>query len=216
MAQRTPDQNLARLLAGRDEPSVLEKEAQFERIFAEVQAEQGTGSAWWRRLYWVAPVVAAVGAVLLFLPRTGDEFSARGPSTTAIVRGYCAGPGVDTLSPALPGATRCEVGEHLLLRLMPPKTRPFAAAYIERADGRILWLFPGRGESMPRRPPTENLFPRSFELSELPAGTHQLHVLFSADGLSRDALARRLEASDTAGLTRVEQTLVLDAAGESP
>src|SRR5262245_4540253 len=73
---RMDEHELARLLSGRAEPSVLEKEGVFERAYATTRA----GSS--RRTSWIvgagAAAAAAAAAVWLVLPVAQPEFAGRG------------------------------------------------------------------------------------------------------------------------------------------
>ena len=75
------DHDLARLLSGRAEPSVLEKEEVFERVHAKTRAAP---RRWSRRVALAGAGAAAAAAAWLALPAAPPEFVGRGAGDRAL------------------------------------------------------------------------------------------------------------------------------------
>ncbi len=151
--------HLARLLSGRNEPSVLEKEALFERIVSGNQARAGIWRSWGLPLGLVTSVAGALVAVLVVLRPArralSDEVSAfesRGAATQ--------GPSVRLACVDEAQEVECSLGKTLIFEVarLPAGSRYFAAFARRSGDGdggaAMLWYFPtaqGRSEAIDER-----------------------------------------------------------------
>lgn len=191
MSESPRDSELARLLAGRDGPSVLDKEAVFEGVMAGV-APPPRRRRWWAL---VAPLAAAAALALALVARPGadpgPEFGMKGPGGANLaltcVRGQA------------PAA--CAPGTTLLFDVTPAPARPFFAAFGRRADGQGVWLWPEAGA---RSAEVRGLTKRGFLLEA--GGVVEVYGLFTAAPMSRDelqaGLADGLESTDVVTVVR--------------
>lgn len=173
------DHELERLLSGRDAPSVSEKEALFERIYA--RSEPG-------RRRWLVPslgaaLASAAAAVLVFSQLRGHsdpEFQARG--------GGLLGTGPE-LSLSC-GAQPCREGAKLSFAVRAASDGYFAA-FARRSDGVVIWYFPEA--SAPSQPlpagGARAVLDRAVVLGpeHLP-GQYEVFGVFTARPLTRDEL----------------------------
>lgn len=188
------DEQLARLLAGRDQPSVLEKEAAFEVIYARV-ADRGRPAQRWP---W-ALALAAAAAVLLMLVRPhtdsaplAEEFRARGVQLAERFTISCL-PAHG--APELDVQASCIPGDRLAFQLEPSAERHFFALFMRRSDGAIVWYFPSESEPMPdiAGEHAGSVWGKSALLAEAsPPGTYTLFAVFAPRPLSRAALKAAL------------------------
>lgn len=192
MTKEPSDAQLARLLSGRDEPSVLDLEAGFERVAAEVAPPRRR-----RWALWSAPLAAALGAaaVLVAAPGAEDEFAPRGVGAgnlqLACLRAEAPAP--------------CAAGATLTLDVTPPPARAHFAAFARRPDGRLMWFLPAAGEtSAPRR----GLLDAGFVLAG-PPGPYTVYGVFSDAPMTRAAIAAAFgdDLAAPATLTVVERAL---------
>lgn len=166
------DETLARLLAGRDAPSVLEKERQFEAIFAKIQAP--------KRPRW-QPFAASVGGALclaaaLALWLRTPELASRGPALAEQpeLRALCAKP--------------CRQGGALAFEVSGSPKRGFFAAFAQRADGAIVWYLPdASGQSAPlARGNGPAVLDHGVQLGpEQPPGVYEIYGIFSEQPMTR-------------------------------
>lgn len=189
----TTDRELARLLSGRDEPSILEKEALFERIVAKVEPPRQSRF----RLPWLGASVAAAGAVaavvaLLVVRSRGlddqhpSEFLARGTQANAGLELAC-------IEQEKPSA--CRTGAKLTFWVSAPPDAPHFAAFGRRPDGAIVWYVPDPGGRSLRVEPGTS--PALLDTAVLLDDTHgagpvTVFGVFSASPLSRSELKAAL------------------------
>lgn len=200
----------ARLLSGRDEPSVLEQEAILEQVLRRVEPPRARA----RSIWGAAALVAAAACALLWSSvRTpsGDtgELAVRGgegahAGSFAIA---CLGPN---------GAqSRCLPGMKLSLELQPPSGRPFFALLARRPDGAMIWYFPKPDAPMPFLGAQQAGAPWS-EAPVLeraaPAGSYTWYGVFAERALSRSELRAALGDDLHGGteLTVLERTTQLE------
>jgi hypothetical protein len=178
-----------RLLAGRDEPTVVEKEALWERLDAPSRAR--------RRWRWLGAgglaMVAATAALLLFVFPPGgligpnDEFAVRG-GERALVRVTC-------LEGAAPAP--CGPGAILALELKPPEGRRHLAAYLDGET--VVWLTDAEV------PAELGPLPEGFRLpDDLDVARTKVVAVFSAAPIPREELEEKLR---TDAVTVIERPL---------
>ena len=170
-----PDPLLGRLLAGKDTPSVLEREALWARIESDLEPEVQTARAPW--LFRWLPIFGgglAVAAMVLVLVLPKDEFTARGGDAPTVR--------ISCVDACVPGAT-------LVLDVQAPKARPNVAAYLE-STSEIVWLIPTASD---KSGPLERA--RGFKI---PAGFNtesaKVVVVFSETPLERKVIGEKIEA----------------------
>jgi hypothetical protein len=139
---------LARLLSGRNEPSVLEKEALFARVFRNTSpSARSTWRAWGLSFGLITSVAGGMtAAIMLRRPAESTslatEFESRGGGGQApSVRLAC----VDETK-----EVPCALGRTLTFQVAQiPATSRYFASFSRRSDGVVLWYFPtpeGRSE----------------------------------------------------------------------
>ena len=179
------DRKLARLIAGRDAPSVLEKEQLFERIYEQVQPSRPPS----RLGAWVAAggVLAAAALALIFVRPSQPEFQARG--------GGSPGTGPE-LVVACAGVAECQSGAKLTLTVRSAldtagQSHSYFAAFARRFDGTIIWYFPEPGARSLELPQTGEraLLDRAVLLGgeHLP-GHYDVYGVFTRRPLTREEL----------------------------
>lgn len=184
------DIQLSRLLSGRNEPSVLEKEASLQKLLEELGPESR------RRRWRLELLVPALGVVavlaLLVLPKSQTDvqtelFAPRGVRE--------AGLELRCLDASNEKRTDCMPGSILALAPTPPEGHPYFAAFAVRDDGALLWYFPEE-EAVPSKaigdegePVTRGIL---LDRKEHPPGTYQLVAVFSEEALDREALRSAL------------------------
>lgn len=205
------DPELARLLSGKNEPSVLEKEAALESILAAVEAGPQRADLaersrlfvkrWW--LMMAAPAVAAAALLLTLLPKTesvsprhqggAPEWAARGGAVPAALKLRCVPPsGAGSIH-----APPCQTNELLTLRVNPPPGKPYFAAIAIGSDDQLLWYLPapgGKSERLIPDPSGMATASRAIPMSTHPRGNRQyrVHGVFSEAPLTRQALRTAL------------------------
>ena len=197
------DRDLARLLSGRNEPSVLEKEAMFEQIMRDVRPQRRRA-----RWIWAAPALACAAAAMLVLwPRAGrDEFAARGGAERQpTLRVVCVGTG---------SATECPVGGLLAFEVDP---RPFryVALLARGGDGRTVWYFPAAEARSLSVDGHAALLRRGVRLGESqPPGRYEILLMSSREPLTRAEIKAMLgaESSDASRVRVARQTFDVRAA----
>jgi hypothetical protein len=199
---------LARLLSGRNEPSVLEKEALFERIVTagEPRRRHRPTFAMMVAVFTsMAGAVAATALVLHFRTPADPELQSRGKATAVpTVRLAC-------LETAQAGT--CRLGDTLAFEIggLPTDRRHFAA-FARRADGVVIWYFPtADGQSEPVNS-TSGLLKQAVRLGppHVP-GPYQIVVVFSRMPMTRADIKKALEASPTPadGILVLERAMLL-------
>lgn len=188
---------LARLLAGRDEPSVLETEALFDRI-----AEDVAPRPWWRRpIAWGALSGLATATAAVFLVMSpGDEFGTRG-GAQAVLQPHCV---VDEAT------APCAFGAKLLFDARPPDGEPHFAALAKRPDGTVIWYLPGPEDTSKPLAAETAVVPTAIRLGEEhPPGTYAVFGVFTKDALTREEIEARVGAQleSSPGVTVVERVL---------
>lgn len=181
------DEILARLLAGRDAPSVLEKEADFEAIYARVDTTRARRG---RRWAWFGGIAAAAALALVALPwttRPDDGFQARGSGAGERFAVTCVG--------ATEAKGACHPGDRLVLELEPSPERHFFALFLQRPDGALVWYFPSANGTMPDVSQQHLGAPwqeTALLPTEGPVGTQVLFGIFAPEPLDRAALKQVL------------------------
>jgi hypothetical protein len=203
--------DLGRLLSGRNEPSVLEKEAALELVLAQVGAPP-------RRWPWGARVAAAglpafaaaLAVVLVFFVgspsgdiASEDGFQARGDGTNASVASFalrCVNE--DPAAASRPDDVECRQGTVLGFSASPPTGKTHFAAFAQRSDGAVLWYFPeagGQSASLKAEGGAKAVLPRGVPLgAEHPPGSYEVYGVFSSTPLSRERL-RKILGPDLVG-----------------
>lgn len=185
---------MARLLAGRNEPSVLEKEELFAGIAKTLDPVRTRRRTLALSIGALASLLGAAAAFMLYfrVPRTADEFTSRGSSAALpMVRLACISEAKE-IPCALEGTLTFEVAQ------LPTGAR-FFAAFSRRPDGVILWYYPtpdGRSEAIDA---TRPLLPQAVRLGPPHiAGDYDVFTVFSPNAMTRAelkaALGPKLEA----------------------
>jgi hypothetical protein len=198
-----PKPPIARLLAGEDQLSRVEKEQILAQVLAKTQVEARSPR---RNLGLIAGLFAAVTAAALLmvtLPPTPSELVPRGGGPSYAVR--CA----ESL-PCGPG------GRLRWFVRSTPELRNFAA-FAQRADGTILWYFPqteaGSSLDLGAHALAETgELDVAIELGQEHApGTYKVIGMFSPSPMTRDALRSAFVGprDKSAGLVLVESELIL-------
>src|SRR5437870_2204200 len=118
---------MARLLAGRNRPTVLEHEELLERVLQQVHAPQKAASTRGRWIIWLssAATVGAVAVAGLLLRRPpANEFVARGEAAP-LIRASCK-------------HDPCRSGDKLVFEVRGTESPGFLAAVARRSDGAII------------------------------------------------------------------------------
>jgi hypothetical protein len=188
------DEQLARLLSGRDQPSVLEKEAAFAAIYARV-ADRGRPAQRWP---WALALSAAAAGLLMWgrfqsdSAPTAEEFRARGVQAAERFAISCY---PVHGAPALDAQTSCAPGSRLALQLEPSAENHYLALFVRRSDGAIVWYFPSESEPMPDVAGEHlgSVWQKSALLAESsPPGTYTVFAVFAPRPLSRAVLKAAL------------------------
>jgi hypothetical protein len=193
------DPDLARLLSGRNEPSILEKEALEQRLLAELDGAAGKAPGRPRGVGWLAGLAGAVcaaaaGWFLIVVPDQ-PEFRARGGG-----RSHDA-PSVRLRCNLQGAAQPCRLGDTLHFELEGLDRPAFLSAYAITPDGSTLWYFPApAGQSIATGTGAEpRLLDEGIELVEPhTAGQYSVHVVLSPAPLSRqDVQSARASADES-------------------
>jgi hypothetical protein len=194
---KADDRLVARLLAGDDRLSRVEKDAVLGVVL---------GAAPRSRMRWpwlVLPAFAAAVALIVIAPwkarAPGDDFTARGGSQPmAALHLTCAG--------------GCTQGAKLLFDLHGTTSYRYFAAFAKRGGGPVLWYFPASDAATSldlTTVPASGVLDRGIVLgAEHPAGTYKVYGVFSQVPLTRTALR---DAFDATGLTAGSGTAVVTA-----
>jgi len=200
------DQDLARLLSGRDGPSVLEQEADLERVMQRL--DRGRAPVRWG--FWL-PATAALTAVaaafvLLVKEPEADQLTARGGQAEApALQVICVEHGV---------AGRCPSGGRLAFVAAPSSRYRYLGLFARRSDGLVIWYFPSAdGQSVPIADRSGEPLRRGIKLSDdQPPGRYEIIGVFSDGPLSRAEIKRELGAELQSGLHHrvVRQSFVVE------
>ena len=196
------DRDLARLLSGRNEPSVLEKEEVLDRVLREVAPRRASRAttAW---LWGVGAVAAALALVVL--PRVqddGDEFAARGGEAPApSLRAVCVETGQLGSCPAR-GTLAFE---------LDAQSYGYAALFARDVAGTITWYFPrADGQSLPVKDAQGQPLRQGIRLGDSqPPGSYELVLVLSNAPLTRPEVKARLAGGPDVRVIR--QPLVVRA-----
>jgi hypothetical protein len=164
------DRLSGRLLAGRDVPSILEKEAMLSAVMPRSS----------RRWLWAtAPAVFAAAALSFVLwPRSTGELAARG-SSVANAR----------LTLACP--TGCGAGHKLIFDLEGTSGYRYFAAFARDRSDEVIWYFPQPNEMST---PVIDVLSRAIVFGpEHTPGIYQVYGVFSDQPLTRDAIKARFD-----------------------
>lgn len=179
------DRDLARLLSGRDGPSVLDQEADFEQLMHEL--DRGRPPVRWALWLPAAGALAAAAlALLVFMKQPAvDEFAARG--------GQAGAPAVQALCVEDGAAGRCPSGGRLAFAATAGGYR-YLALFARRSDGLVIWYFPSaEGQSVPIAGQAGDLLKRGIQLGDdQPPGRYELFGVFSTGPMTRDQIKRAL------------------------
>ena len=200
------DETVARLLSRRDSPSVLQKEALFERIYAQIPREVAR-PRWPVAVVAFGFLVALTFALMPWLRPARSEFATRGaPLSRARARAprfeaHCVGR----------SAEACKAGDRLAFEVTASEGADYFAAFARRADGVVIWYFPeASGLSLPVPKAPASLLDRAVELgAEQPPGHYQVYGVFSARPLTRADVKQALgdELTGSAGVSVVQRSL---------
>jgi len=193
------DRDLARLLSGRPEPSVLEKEEVLERVLREVAPRRSPRRALWGL---AAAAVAAAALGLLALVRLQDDpeqFAARGGEAQPSLRVVCVETGQLGSCPAR-GTLAFE---------LDPQRYGYAALFARDAAGAITWYFPAAEEqSLAVNDARGQPLRQGIRLGDSqPPGRYELVLVLSNAPLRRAEVKARLAGGDDVKVVR--QTLIV-------
>lgn len=184
------DRTIARLLSRKNSPSVVEKEAIFERVYERVQGEAAPSRAGGSvRLVWVwALGLAAAAAVALLWP-------GREPASELAARGGGEANGVALELSCGRTAAPCRVAGSLAFELGPAPSTLYFAAFARRQDGTIIWYFP-EAEAVGlkvKASSTPHVLERAVTLGpEHTPGHYELFALLSSAPMTRAQLKAAL------------------------
>ncbi|NVB81734.1 MAG: hypothetical protein HOV81_25290 [Kofleriaceae bacterium] len=172
---------LSRLLAGRDRLSRLEKEHILDQVLAQTAPPRRT--RWW--LAAMPAVAAAVTILLVLAPwHREPEFAARGGNQA-----------VGAFKPTC--AHGCGTGDKIVFDLAGTTGYRYFAAFSQRADGTVLWYFPGSDADTSvelAQGLGSGVLDRGIVIgSEHPAGTYRVYGVFSTEPLSRKEIRDRFD-----------------------
>lgn len=164
------DRLSARLLAGRDVPSVVEKEAMLAAVLPQRPR---------RGLWLAAPAILAAAALCFVLwPSNASEFTARGGSR-ANAR--------FTLSCPL----GCQSGHKLVFDLQGTVGYRYFAAFARGPGGEVIWYFPQPNETSAA---VTDVLDQSIVFGpEHTPGSYKVYGVFSDEPLTRDAIKARFD-----------------------
>ena len=187
--QKLSDETVARLLSGRNAPSVLERERQFERIFAAIEADSKPARRYFRPFAFALGGSLCVLALLLLRRPAVPEFAARGgpaPSGVAF-RPLCAGA----------SDAHCKQGSALAFEVTAGAELQYFAAFAQRPDGAVVWYFPEANGVSVRldRNASSPVLDRGARLgNDEPPGHYELYGVFSKQPLTRAQIKSALGA----------------------
>ncbi len=169
------DDELDRLLA-RGRLGGPARDRILEQALARARASRPRRRA---RLLWLAPVLAAAAAIVLWVRVPKDGFRARGGDGRPLVEATCKGG----------ERARCPRGGTLVFRVDGAAGGGFLSAYATPvAGGEKIWYFPPAGGESPRLAAAAGpqLVPFGVELgAEQPPGEYELHFLITPSAPTR-------------------------------
>lgn len=198
------DRDLARLLSGRREPSVLEKEEVFARVLDQLEPRARP-----RRVRWAiaaALTVAAAAAALLLrvqLQEGGEQFAARGgQARKPALRALCVETGQQGACPA----------HGTLAFELEPQGYGYAALFARAEDGSLTWYFPrADGQSLSLHGARGLPLRQGVRLGDSqPPGRYELVLVLSRAPLARAEVKARLAGGSD--VLVISQPLVVQAA----
>lgn len=188
--------DLARLLAGRNEPSILEKEAHWEDLRRRIPGSPSAAS-WHAALLGGLLSLTAATAVFVLVAKPGvrlggraassveNEFASRGSvhAGSPQVRLSCVDSATEREVP-------CAVGGTLVFEYTElPDSAKFHAAFARASDGVILWYFPGASQRSLEVDRASGVQKRAVSLGAPHApGTYDVYSVFSREPLTRDQI----------------------------
>lgn len=176
-----------RILSGRNQPSVPEREAVFDEVFKKLEAAGEVGNRTRARLAWGRPLMAlALGGVLalaitVLSPREA-EFGSRGANQNNV---------------ELRCSDGCRKGSTLVVTVA--SNAPYFSAFSQAPDGTVTWYFTSQTLENGRHP-----LRQAIRIGDHAVGTHKLFGLFTQEPLTREALRARFDQ-----LERVERSFVV-------
>jgi hypothetical protein len=202
------DARLDRLLSGRDQLSVGEKEQILDQVLSQVaQAEPAETRFPWRVPRWAFAALALVlvvpPALLLWRNRQGSEFTARGgPGAAPALEPLCLG--------ADGGAGACAQGGKLFFKLSPGRFQAFAALALA-PDGKTLWYFPNdtlaTSVDLARSKPS-GILDQAIALDDRHApGDYTLYGVFSERPLTKEEVRQAIQEPGRPGIAVVKRRL---------
>ena len=196
------DSQLDRLLGGKPDLGVSEREAIEEKLFEKLGPQTAAAPSRWRWLWAVGSVGAVTLAAFMLMPRaeTIEELTPRG---TAVVK-----PSFAVACIANQEEVPCARGTKLAFELTP-QGYPFFSAVIEAPNGKTLWAYP-RGDdglSLDLRTAANGIVSDAL-LLDGPPGTYVVHGLFSNQPLNKGGV-RQAMTTGTQGVELSEQQVTL-------
>lgn len=199
--RRRAREGMARLLAGSDRLTRLEKEEILAGVMKQAR-EPARASRPWR---WALAVACAAALLALSIPvLRRDDFAPKGDGAGGPdFRAYCTTDGQ---------RTPCRSGTRLLFELRATPDRRYFAAFSRRGDGTVIWYLPTdeRGLSPDALRQEHGFAPSAFVLGpEHPPGIYRVYGLFSTQPLTRQEVRSRVEGATPAG-DLIEKNLVVE------
>jgi hypothetical protein len=202
------NRELARLLSGRDGPSILEQEAVLERVLARtVKPPLG-------RAVTVSVAVAVAAAAALAAVVRGDlarkaEFASRGALSSAA--------SFDVLCVETGEAGRCPSKGTIGLEIQANERESYFAAFAQASDGTVVWLVPNAGSTSERMEAAGKpmLLDRGIRLDEAwSPGRYEVVGVVSSSPLDRAAIKTLLndELDKPRGFRVLHRTFVVEPA----
>lgn len=179
-------ETLARLLSGRNEPSVLEKEALLERVHRSSD-EGSVPKTWWAGGFFGGLAAAAVLTLAVWSSEPSGApggFTAKG----------AAGPVARVVCTTKP----CRAGSTVLIDVSPPLDATYLGAFLQRSDGVVAWILPLPGSE------TASVGPGRLDTAvrlakEDPAGVYTLWTFFSKAPVTRAEIEARVDGGQEQG-----------------
>ncbi len=197
------DAELDRILSGRNQLAVTEKEEILARVLQGTSPPRQTRPFLLPAWAWGAMAAVLLAPALYFgVRRPLPEFTARGGGAVPGFAVSCLG--------AQGEASTCALGGKLVFQVNPGPFRAFAAI-ATTPDGTTLWYFPGGDRALGidlgglKSP---GLLDEAISIdSEGPAGEYVIHGLFSARPLSRDEVREAIRKPRDIGAVVVVRRL---------
>jgi hypothetical protein len=175
------EERAARLLRGKNTPSVLERESMVGQILDDVSPKRAR-VRWFRSASMIVAVGAAATA-LIFMVRPPDEMTPRAGESGAALETICR-----------PGPA-CKRGSQLLFRVSNVSNQGgYLAAFAKRADGLVIWYFP-RDESASSTAFSQNQWLDEGVIlgADHEPGEYRIYALISKEPLARDRIRELIE-----------------------